>query len=85
MTTPTLFFAHLCPDTEPFVAELNRLNIQYENVSILESMASLKRFMKLRDHHPAFDQAKTNGYIGVPALVIGDKVILDKEALKENC
>ncbi|MFC0322553.1 hypothetical protein ACFFHT_03080 [Gallibacterium melopsittaci] len=78
---PVLFYAHLCPDTEPFIAELTRLNVEYESVSILESMANLKRFLRLRDQHSAFDSVKANGYAGVPALVIGDNVILDKEQL----
>lgn len=81
MTKPVLFFAHLCPDTAPFVAELSRLNVEYESVSILESMANLKRFLRLRDQHSAFDAVKANGYAGVPALVVGDDVILDIERL----
>ncbi|OBW95078.1 hypothetical protein QV08_05545 [Gallibacterium salpingitidis] len=82
MTKPVLFFAHLCPDTEPFVKELQRLNVEYESVSILESMANLKRFLRLRDQHSAFDSVKANGYVGVPALVLADEqVILDYQQL----
>lgn len=82
MTKPILFFAHLCPDTEPFVAELARLNVDYESVNILESMANYKRFLFLRDHHPAFDHAKQNRYIGIPALLLADeRVVLDKDEL----
>jgi glutaredoxin-related protein len=37
----------------------------------------------LRDRHPAFDNAKANGYIGIPALLLeGDKVVLDLAELE---
>ncbi|MGC7560371.1 hypothetical protein [Pasteurella sp. PK-2025] len=83
MNKPILFFANLCPDTTPFVAELKRLNVGYEGVEIMSSMANFKRFLKLRDRHPAFEQAKVNGYIGIPVLLLeDDRVILDSEQLK---
>ncbi|KAE9540199.1 hypothetical protein HT665_05730 [Ursidibacter maritimus] len=82
MTKPALFFAHLCPDTEPFVAELARLNVDYESVNILESMANYKRFLFLRDRHSAFDHAKQNSHIGIPALLLAnERVVLDKDDL----
>lgn len=75
---PILYFAQNCPDTAPFVAKLNALGVEYEAVEILQSLPNFKRFLKLRDNHPAFDNAKVNGYIGIPALVIdGEKVVLD--------
>lgn len=44
MSKPVLFFANLCPDTAPFVAELARLEVDYESVEIMSSMANFKRF-----------------------------------------
>lgn len=83
MTKPVLFFAHLCPDTEPFVAQLNALKVDYESVNILESMANFKRFLKLRDTDRTFDDAKQKGYIGIPALLLANgDVILDLDELK---
>lgn len=76
MTKPVLFFANLCPDTAPFVAELTRLKVDYESVEIMSSMANFKRFLKLRDRHPAFEQAKCNGYIGIPALLLEDEQVI---------
>lgn len=81
MSKPVLFFAEHCPDTAPFVAELETLQLEYEAVEITASMVNLKRFLRLRDTHHAFDKAKQNGYIGIPALVIEDKVILDITSL----
>ncbi|AAK03183.1 MULTISPECIES: hypothetical protein [Pasteurella] len=84
MSKPVLFFANLCPDTAPFVAELARLEVDYESVEIMSSMANFKRFLTLRDQHPAFEQAKGNGYIGIPALLWADEqVVLDIHQLKD--
>lgn len=83
MSKPVLFFANLCPDTTAFVAELNHLNVEYEAVEIMSSMANFKRFLRLRDSHSAFEQAKANGYIGIPALLLADEtVILDIDQLQ---
>lgn len=83
MAKPILYFAHWCPDTPPFVAELKRLGIDYEEREMTTGGANLKAFLKLRDNHPAFESVKANGYIGVPALVDGDKVILDLTELED--
>ncbi|MCT8588254.1 hypothetical protein KZ356_06210 [Glaesserella parasuis] len=78
MQKPVLYFAHWCPDTAPFVAELQRLGIDYEEREMTTGGANLKAFLKLRDNHPAFDHVKANGYIGISALVLEDeRVVLD--------
>ncbi|KYK75512.1 hypothetical protein SC936_07840 [Aggregatibacter actinomycetemcomitans serotype e str. SC936] len=80
---PILYFAPWCPDTESFVAELQRLNIAYEAKDMAGDRLNFKAFLKLRDTHSAFDDAKANGYIGIPALVLENgEVVLDKAALK---
>ncbi|HDR1051978.1 hypothetical protein ROV67_07885 [Pasteurella multocida] len=84
MSKPVLFFANLCPDTASFVAELARLKVDYESIEIMSSMANFKGFLTLRDQHPAFEQAKENGYIGIPALLWADEqVVLDVHQLKD--
>ncbi len=83
MAKPILFYADLCPDTIPFKQELERLNVEYEDINIFESMANFKCFLKLRDNHLAFDTPKSLGNIGIPALVLDDeKVILYCEELQ---
>lgn len=67
--TAILYFNDLCPDTAPFVAELQRLGIAYEAVNIRDSMAALKAFLRLRDSESAFDEKKAKGYVGIPVLV----------------
>ncbi|MCK3657850.1 hypothetical protein A4G18_03775 [Pasteurellaceae bacterium Pebbles2] len=83
MAKPVLYFAPWCPDTKPFVDELNALGVDYEECDMVNIAANLKAFLKLRDSHTAFDNAKKNGYIGIPALVLEDeRVILDLAELK---
>lgn len=85
MTKAVLFFDQDCPDTAPFVAELKRLGIEYEEVAILSSLANFKRFLRLRDHESVFDQARQQGYIGIPALLLPNgNVILDIKLLAEQ-
>ncbi|MDE3982608.1 hypothetical protein NUS48_06975 [Glaesserella parasuis] len=47
MQKPVLYFAHWCPDTAPFVAELQRLGIDYEEREMTTGGANLKAFLKL--------------------------------------
>ena len=82
MTKLILFYCPDCPDTAPFVAELQRLGVQYEEVEILSSLANFKQFLRLRDSKAAFDNAKVNGSAGIPALLLEDgRVILDHAEL----
>jgi glutaredoxin-related protein len=52
-------------------------NIPFEYIEITESIGNLKKFLKLRDTMKGFELAKRSHSVGVPALVIGDKVILN--------
>lgn len=38
MSKPILFYAETCPDTAPFVAELDRLGVDYDEVEIMTSL-----------------------------------------------
>lgn len=84
MSKPILFYANLCPDTQPFMTELNALGIEYESVEIMSSMANLKRFLALRDSHLAFQSAKEKGNVGIPVLLLTDgQAILALNDLKQ--
>ena len=84
MSKPILFYAETCPDTAPFIAELDRLSVDYDEVEIMTSLPNLKQFIRLRDSNAEFDNSKANGYLGIPALLLlnGD-VVLDESKLKE--
>ena len=80
---PILYYAEQCPDTAPFVAELKRLGVEYEEVEVLSSIPNLKQFLRLRDNPAEFDSVKAKGYAGFPALLLEDgRVILDEAQLK---
>lgn len=73
MNNKVLYFSSVCPDTEAFVEELERLDIQYDEVNITESMPNLKRFLKIRDTEEVFDQKKELNQVGVPVLIVNNK------------
>jgi len=52
-------------------------NIPFEYIEITESIGNLKEFLRLRDTLKGFELAKRSHSVGVPALVIGDEVILN--------
>ena len=67
---PILYSAADCPDTAP--------------LEVLSSIPNLKQWLRLRDRHVAFDDAKAQGYAGFPALLLeDDRVILDGSKLKK--
>ncbi len=67
-----LFSSGKCPDCPPVIERLNKENIDYENVDITESMANLKRFLKVRDYNSYFDEIKEGNRVGVPTLMDED-------------
>lgn len=70
----TVFASPLCPDCPPFIDYLNKNHINYDYIDITESMGNLKIFLKFRDENPFFDEVKSNGYVGIPVVMIGDGV-----------
>ena len=81
-----IYGSDLCPDCVACKAAFDADGISYEFVNITAGMKNLKEFLKLRDKEPVFDEAKSNGYVGIPALLSEDGTItLDWEAyLKER-
>lgn len=77
MNNKVLYYSSVCPDTEAFVEELQRLDIQYDEVNITESMPNLKRFLKIRDTEEVFDQKKELNQVGVPVLIVNNKEEID--------
>ena len=59
-----IFYAEKYPDTVPFVAELVRLDVDYEEIAILTSLSNLKQFIRLRDNNSALYVVNVNGYLG---------------------
>ena len=52
---------------------LSQTDIKYDYVDITSGMGPLKQFLKLRDHHPAFEPIRQQGRVGVPSLYVRDE------------
>ena len=59
----------ICPDTVECCEALTRAGVEYEYLDFADALGNLKEFLKLRDSHPAFAEARQEGYIGIPCLV----------------
>ena len=81
-----VYGSDLCPDCVACKAAFDAEKISYDFVNITSNMRNLKEFLKLRDSDPAFDSARQNGYVGIPALLKTDgSITLDWEScLKER-
>ena len=76
-----VYGSSMCPDCIECKFNLDKNGIEYENIDITSSMKSLKEFLKLRDKDATFDDAKDNGYVGIPALITDNgKITLDWES-----
>ena len=60
-----------CPDCTEVKAQYSN-NPDFELVDIGQQARSLKEFLALRDHHPAFDKVRERGNIGIPCFVRED-------------
>lgn len=48
---------------------------RFELIDIGTHVRYLKDFLRLRDTHPAFDDIKANGYIGIPCFLLEDGTV----------
>lgn len=69
MSNNILYYSDVCPDTQPFLKELNRLGITYQSVNITESIKNLKEFLNIRDNEEVFAKKKETNQVGIPVLV----------------
>jgi glutaredoxin-related protein len=60
-----------CPDCIE-AKQLYKDNPEYELIDIGQQARSLKEFLALRDHHPAFEKVRERGNIGIPCFVRED-------------
>ena len=63
-----------CPDCT-YVEEQVKGNNQYEVIDIGQHVRDLKAFLRLRDHHPAFNEAICVGAVGIPCFVLEDGTV----------
>lgn len=66
-----IFHSDKCPDCYSLVPQLRQKYPEAEVYNITESMVNLKRFLLYRDRLPQFDDARVQGYVGIPSVVLG--------------
>lgn len=74
-----IYGSKMCPDCRECRVNFVANEVDYEYIDISESLAGLKEFLRLRDQDKAFDAAKENGSIGIPAIVSEEGITLDWE------
>lgn len=62
----------LCKDCVSCVELFPKAGIEFEFCDFKDDLNYLKEFLKLRDNSPLFNEAKTNGGIGIPCIVRED-------------
>ena len=70
-TMTKIYVMESCPDCTE-VKALYSNNPEYELIDIGRQARSLKEFLVLRDHHPAFEKVRERGNIGIPCFVRED-------------
>lgn len=66
-----IYVMESCPDCIEVKARYSN-NPEYELIDIGRQARSLKEFLVLRDHHPAFEKVRERGNIGIPCFVRED-------------
>ena len=69
-----MFVMHTCPDCE-YVERQVEGNPDFEVIDIGTHVRNLKKFLDLRDSHPAFEEAKAIGDVGIPCYVLEDGTV----------
>ncbi len=70
-----IYGSKVCSDCVACKARLDAGGAEYDFVDITESMKNLKEFLRLRDSEIVFEDARQNGYVGIPALIPDNGVI----------
>jgi glutaredoxin-related protein len=69
-----MFVMQTCPYCE-YVEKQVKANPHFEVIDISKHVRNLKQFLDLRDNHPAFDEAKKIGDVGIPCYVLEDGTV----------
>lgn len=71
----TIYGLPTCPGCDFVHEQVQGREKEFEFVNIGAHVMNLKKFMRLRDTNPAFDEAKRGGFIGIPCFVKEDGTI----------
>lgn len=67
-----VYGTNTCPDCMDAKANLDFYHIPYTYIDVCTSVKELKEFIQLRDHASIFQEAKENGFLGIPAIIKED-------------
>lgn len=84
MKEAVLFYSDLCPDTGPFVEQLDAYQIAYTALNITSSLSALKQFIQLRETRREFDDKRQQYQLGIPVLVTSEGTILFDVAMLDD-
>ena len=70
----TIYVMQTCPDCAG-IREQAEGNPNFEVIDIGLHVRNLRQFIRLRDTHPAFDEAKASGNLGIPCFVLEDGTV----------
>lgn len=68
----TIYGSMLCKDCVQCREDLDKAGVDYNYLDFSQDLGNLKQFLKLRDAEPVFEEARTEGYIGIPCIVDDD-------------
>ncbi len=63
-----------CPDCDTLKPQLEA-DARFDVTDISTHVKKLKEFVRLRDCHPAFDETRAAGNIGIPCFVLSDGTV----------
>ena len=67
-----VYGAEICIDCRNYKAIQKARGFEAEYIEITEDTMKLKEFLKIRDHHPLFDEVRAHSGIGIPLFVKED-------------
>lgn len=69
-----IYVMNTCPDCTSVIKQAKDNN-RYQVIDIGKHVLNLKEFLRLRDANPVFDEAKVEGFVGIPCFVLEDGTV----------
>lgn len=70
-----VYGTRLCKDCVALEQLYHSHNIPYEFHDFADDLQNLKDFLRLRDTSPLFTEARREGYIGIPCILLEDNTL----------
>lgn len=70
-----VYGTHLCKDCQELKELYHTHQIAYEFYEFCDQIGNLKEFIRLRDENPIFEEAKKEGCLGIPCIILDDGTV----------